>query len=392
MTVMYSQRPLKIELTNCSYSANDVYVEGPNINGCQCFDRVNGNDRIAVWTPINFPDDREYVFEAGKTCADNSSVVNNFCITNLVSDNCEIIDSHGSANCNDCIVSVLERDPCFDILLINNQVIPDNTYQSFGSIISNGTVPANGEVMFKSNKIELNADFEVVKPAIFEALIEPDDCIENLCPPIEDAPTFEQAIADLSISGDGNCMAAIQIPFQISYRFPDRLTASVDIDNNSSTLSISLDNINGSTANYTVIGSVPFGTNELILNVSDTNCNLSASMTFEVTVSDPGVLTNFTCRWLTKEIGPSGTVPILSSEIVSQQFDCYPSATEIISAFSTDRTDTEKILTCDDLGDQQVTVFTWYVSDNDNDGVLDTVYNRACITFHRAIDPGGFCD
>jgi len=174
---------------------------------------------------------------------------------------------------------------------VNDPIIPEDSYQSFESILSNGTVDANTQVIFKSNEIILNANFEVLQPAIFEALIEPDACVDQFCPPIEDAPTFTQALPNVTLMAEDSCMATIQIPFQIDYRFPDRLSVDFFWVNNfygydNDSLTINLDAVNGSISNYMLAGTLPFGINKIQLDVEDKNCNLSTKFKFTVSVTD----------------------------------------------------------------------------------------------------------
>ncbi len=676
MSTIYSQRPIKIEVSNCGYAANDEYVVGPDINGCQCFDRVNGNDRIGVYIHPMYPDFKNIVFEAGMTCGDGTPVQNNVCLGQAISDSCYIIDSHGVPGCNNCIVTVLERDPCYDVLSVNDVFIPEDTYQSFESILSSGTVDTSSHVIFKSNEIVLNPNFEVLQPAMFEALIDPDNCIDQFCPPIEDAPTFLQDLPDMTLLADDTCMAFLQLPFQVDYRFPDRLSVdlnsygilnsslminteettdsisnyllsgsipigqtyiyidvedsncnllthvaftvsvidtlppsiecpanqvvslnqdctafvsnyrnqvlisnsctsniglgdivqspapatllyglstdtismtamnydgsiftcsfdlevvdlvapniicpangtimmpidsncqflipdlrdgldncdaliptntdgagpriyqvpqqgsvwvgvaellifAVDGSENKDTCSVALQrscpsmenapiflqsltdlstvgdencevsisvpfsiqycipeylstrvdiagpnsplanvmiettSVSGSSIAYTLSGTMPFGLHTITITVEDQQCNLFATDHFTVHVADPNLPTTFTCQWLVKSIDDSGTVAIQASEIATLEYDCYPSSTQIISSFSFDPTDNVTDFTCDDIGGQQMTIFTWDVIDVDNNGVLDTVFRQPCITIQTIIDPNGFCD
>jgi len=63
--------------------------------------------------------------------------------------------------------------PCTPILDINNQTIISGTYSSADQINSNGVIISNDEVLYRSNLIQLNSNFEVEQGASFDAIIDP---------------------------------------------------------------------------------------------------------------------------------------------------------------------------------------------------------------------------
>lgn len=396
---IFAQLPTKIEISNCGYSANDIYIAGPNVDGCQCFDRVNGNDRIAVYTQANSPDSQNFIFDAGRTCAQGGPVINNVCLSGFVSEYCHIVDSHGSPNCNNCIVTVLEREPCFDSISLNDIVIPTDTYKTTQQISSNGIVDANTSVLFRSNEILLHPDFEVLKPAKFEALIDPDECDNYFCPPFEDAPTFLQSFPDLSVNSDENCEAIIQIPFQIDYDMPNNLSVrAYGIDQyfiDFMFFNVELVSVNGSISNYLLIDTLPLGTYYVDLEVKDSNCNLSVDTEFNIIVNNSGMIPTFVCKELAIPLSDSLNVKINSSDIVcvTDPNACDPSSNrQLISSFSIDPNDVDRTYDCSDIGDVLLTMFTWDVLDNDNDGVLDTMLRQICFATQALYDPNNYCN
>jgi len=393
-----AQLPTQIEVSNCVYSANGNYIVGQDVQGCQCFDRVNGNDRIAVWTQPNFPDNRAFVFEAGQACADGGPVSPSACLRQAVSEYCHIIDSHGTPNCNNCIVTIIDREPCLDTILLNDFVIPDDTYQSTEIISSNGIVDTNSVVTFRSNEIVLAPDFQVLSPSVFEALIEPDECDNYFCPPFEDAPTFVQSFTDITLNADENCEAFIQIPFQIDYVVPNNVSAYSFAVNNATFDFISLDvalvSVNGSISDFILSGSLPLGSYRVEISVKDSNCNLSAFVSINTTVNNSGMIPTFDCKELAIPLTDSLNVIVHSTDIVcvTDPNACDPSSNhQLISSFSIDPNDTVRIYDCSDVGDNQVTMFTWDVLDQDGNGVLDTMLRQLCFAVQTIYDPQNYC-
>jgi hypothetical protein len=110
---------------------------------------------------------------------------------------------------------------CQEFIILNNQTIPDDTYQSSQTIESNGLVDTLTTVTFRSNEIYLNPGFEVFKPSTFEAIIDPCTCVLTLdCPAnivtvnTDNGECFWTADNTFPVTASSTCLSSSE--FQVS--------------------------------------------------------------------------------------------------------------------------------------------------------------------------------
>lgn len=219
------------------------------------------------------------------------------------------------------------------------------------------------------------------------------------CPTANEAPTFLQGLPDLSLTGNSNCQAMINVPFQVDYCNPNNLSANFSVlgpNAASANLSLNLTAINASTLNYTLSGLMPLGSHNITISIEDPNCGLTTLESFDITVVAPqGTPPTFQCKKIVKTIEDNlpPSVTFNSDDIVCvlDGSSCDGSIPTIISSFSNDPNDTVRIYDCTDLGDLQVTMFIWDVNDFDNNGTVDTVFREPCFAIQTVIDQNGFC-
>ena len=222
-----------------------------------------------------------------------------------------------------------------------------------------------------------------------------DTCMVSLnasCPGEDNAPTFNQVLPDLSTDSSDECEATISVPFTVDYCLPPNLVYSVSAtDEDGST--VVLDLVVTATG---VTGTVPTGVHTITVTATDPICDLSVSDSFDVTViATGGVPATFECKKIVKAIQDSATPSVTfdANEIVCVDggVACDGSNPTIFGSFSNDPLDQTRTYTCGDLGDIQVTMFVFDVSDTDGDGDLDTTFREPCFAIQTVVDPSGFC-
>lgn len=207
------------------------------------------------------------------------------------------------------------------------------------------------------------------------------------CSEVEDAPAFIQQFSDITEVGNSNCEMRVNIPFQLDYIIPSNLTVSVDVtglDAASANLTVNQTATNGSISDYTLSGRMPIGTHTVTILAEDSNCNLTLTENFDITVIAPSdTPATFECKFVVKTIedGPIPSVTLTADDIVSvtDGSSCGLLVPTMISSFSNDPTDDERIYYCEDIGDQQATTFIFDVIDSDGDGALDTMFREPCL-------------